>query len=76
MFLLESMACGTPMVSFDVGGVPDLVRPGLTGYLARPEDAQDLRQWYSPAPRRYAAPASDESTVPGDCRCTEYSVRS
>jgi glycosyltransferase involved in cell wall biosynthesis len=41
--LLESMACGTPMVSFDVGGVPDLVRPGLTGYLAQPESAQDLR---------------------------------
>jgi glycosyltransferase involved in cell wall biosynthesis len=42
--LLESMACGVPMVSFDVGGVPDLVRPGLTGYLAAPADGQDFRR--------------------------------
>lgn len=40
--LIESMACGTPMVSFKVGGVPDLVRPGITGYLAEPENAEDL----------------------------------
>ncbi|NEO61908.1 MAG: glycosyltransferase [Moorea sp. SIO4G2] len=40
--LQESMACGTPMVSFNIGGVPDLVRPGITGYLARPEDIQDF----------------------------------
>jgi len=36
------MACGTPMVSFKVGGVPDLVRPGITGYLAAPEDTEDF----------------------------------
>jgi len=42
LMLQESMACGTPMVSFKTGGVPDLVRPGLTGYLAAPEDGQDL----------------------------------
>lgn len=42
LMLQESMACGTPMVSFDVGGVPDLVRPGITGYLARPEDVDDM----------------------------------
>ncbi len=30
------------MVSFRVGGVPDLVRPGITGYLAEPENAEDL----------------------------------
>jgi glycosyltransferase involved in cell wall biosynthesis len=41
--LLESMACSTPMVSFDVGGIPDLVRPGVTGYLARANDVGDLR---------------------------------
>ena len=43
LVLQESMACGTPMVSFKVGGVPDLVRPGITGYLAAPENVQDLR---------------------------------
>jgi glycosyltransferase involved in cell wall biosynthesis len=42
LVLQESMACGTPMVSFKVGGVPDLVRPGVTGYLAQPEDAEDF----------------------------------
>ena len=43
LVLQESMACGTPMVSFEIGGVPDLVRPGTTGYLAEPENAGDLR---------------------------------
>lgn len=42
LVLQESMACGTPMVSFKVGGVPDLVRPGITGYLATPEDVKDF----------------------------------
>lgn len=39
----ESIACGTPVVASGVGGVLDLVRPGVTGYLAEPEDAKDLR---------------------------------
>ncbi len=42
LVLQESMACGTPMVSFKIGGVPDLVRPDITGYLAAPEDADDF----------------------------------
>lgn len=42
LVLQESMACGTPMVSFDIGGVPDLVRHNITGYLAKPEDIQDF----------------------------------
>jgi glycosyltransferase involved in cell wall biosynthesis len=44
LVLQESLACGTPMVSFKVGGVPDLVRHGVTGYLAEPENTQDLRR--------------------------------
>ena len=43
LILQESMACGTPMVSFKVGGVPDLVRPGITGYLAEAENVEDFR---------------------------------
>ena len=42
LVLLESLACGTPMVSFRVGGVPDIVRPGVTGYLAEPENAAEF----------------------------------
>ncbi|NEO27968.1 MAG: glycosyltransferase [Kamptonema sp. SIO4C4] len=40
--ILESFACGTPVVSFAVGGVPEFVHPDKTGYLASPEDAQEL----------------------------------
>lgn len=42
LVLQESMACGTPMVSVNIGGVPDLVRPLVTGYLAKPGDAIDF----------------------------------
>jgi glycosyltransferase involved in cell wall biosynthesis len=40
----ESLACGVPVVTFKVGGVSDMVRPGVTGYLAQPEDTQDFCQ--------------------------------
>lgn len=42
LVLLESMACGTPVVSFDTTAVPELIRPGKTGLLAKPEDSSDL----------------------------------
>ena len=41
---VEAISCGTPVVGFAVGGIPDIVRPGLTGSLARPGDAGDLRR--------------------------------
>jgi glycosyltransferase involved in cell wall biosynthesis len=40
--VLESMACGTPAVTFDVGGCPDLVQHMETGYLARYKDTGDF----------------------------------
>jgi glycosyltransferase involved in cell wall biosynthesis len=36
LVVLESMACGTPVASFSVGGVPELVRDGVTGRLVSP----------------------------------------
>jgi len=40
--VIESIACGTPVVAFDVGGLPDMVRPGLTGWLAEDLSAESL----------------------------------
>ena len=31
--VLESLACGTPVVGSAVGGIPEMVRPGETGWL-------------------------------------------
>lgn len=42
--IIESIACGTPVVAFDAGGVPDLVRPGITGLLAKRGEATELRE--------------------------------
>lgn len=32
--VLEAMACGTPVISFNTGGVPELVDHMKTGYVA------------------------------------------
>jgi glycosyltransferase involved in cell wall biosynthesis len=41
--IMESMACGTPAVGFNVGGVSDLIRDGITGLLAPKGDIDALR---------------------------------
>jgi glycosyltransferase involved in cell wall biosynthesis len=43
LVLLESLACGTPVVSFRVGGVPETIRDGVTGCLAEPDNPLALR---------------------------------
>lgn len=40
--VMESLACGTPVVAFDVGGMPDMIDHRITGYLACPKDTCDL----------------------------------
>lgn len=38
--MLESMACGTPVLSFEIGGMPDMIENGVTGYLAPAFDTE------------------------------------
>ena len=39
---MESLACGTPCVAFDIGGMPDMIEHQQNGYLARPFDIDEL----------------------------------
>lgn len=40
--IMESLTCGTPVVAFNVGGVPHLVEHRVNGYLAQPFSVSDL----------------------------------
>ena len=38
----ESLACGTPVAAFNATGLKDVLEHQVSGYLAKPFDAQDL----------------------------------
>ena len=42
--ILESMACGTPVLATPVSGVPDVVRDGETGFLITNTDTEKITQ--------------------------------
>jgi glycosyltransferase involved in cell wall biosynthesis len=37
---MEAIACGTPVVAFPIGALPDLIEPGVTGFLV--DDTQQM----------------------------------
>jgi glycosyltransferase involved in cell wall biosynthesis len=37
LVMIEAMACGTPVIAFNRGSVPEVIDPGVTGYIV--EDA-------------------------------------
>lgn len=40
--IVEAMACGTPCVGFDIGGVPQMIDHGVNGYLAQFRNSLDF----------------------------------
>jgi glycosyltransferase involved in cell wall biosynthesis len=42
--IMESLACGTPVVAFDIGGNADMVEHRVNGWLAKPLEADHLAE--------------------------------
>ena len=40
--IMEAMACGVPCIGFNVGGIPEMIDHGKSGYVARFRDSADL----------------------------------
>lgn len=41
---MEALSCGTPVVGFDVGGLPDMIKHKENGYLAKYKNAADIAE--------------------------------
>lgn len=77
--VLEALACGTPVVGFDIGGMPDMVQPGVTGGLAASGDTDDLARAIAavldhpePARLRTACRADAEDRYPAALQARRY----
>jgi len=43
--ITESFCCGTPVIAFKTGGIPDVVKHGQTGYLAAAFDTNEMGKY-------------------------------
>lgn len=64
--VLESLACGTPVAGFDIGGMPDMIEHRKTGWLAARGDVRGLAD----AVRWATAPRAVPGAVARLCRTT------
>ena len=64
--VLESLACGTPVVAFTTGGIPDMVTHQHNGYLAQgasPEELAKGLDWVKNHPNKVALSEAARQTV-------------
>jgi len=64
--VMESLACGTPVVGFSTGGIPDLVTDGVSGFLAPTKSAEGLARGIS----RFFSKESDPESFARSARKT------
>ena len=80
--IMESFAYGTPVIGTTIGGIPELVLEGETGFLAEPDDVDSLRQAITAGVRAFddrdqyeAIQAKCKSYVIGRCSQDSYLQR-
>ncbi len=66
--LMEAMACGIPVVASNLSGIPELVRPGETGFLVPPGDENALADQLA---KIYADPAAVKHIAQAGCETVQ-----
>lgn len=64
--VVESLSCGTPVVAFSIGGMPDMIEHRVNGYLASAFDTSDLAagiEWAVAEQRRAELSAAARSSA-------------
>lgn len=65
MTLIEAMACGTPVIAYAVGAIPEIIINGKTGYEVAIADSEQL---YRAVERLYCMPEEDYMLMRTLCR--------
>lgn len=45
LVLIEAMSCGTPVVAYGVGSIPEIVKDGVTGFIVNSSDKEIQGDW-------------------------------
>ena len=64
LVMIEAMACGTPVIAFNRGSVPEVIEDGLTGFIVEDEARRDRggRSPVAPVAARRSASASSSAS--------------
>lgn len=65
LVMIEAMACGTPVVAFNRGSVPEVIKDGVTGFIVKPGDVKAMTKAVQ---RIYDMPEEDYQKMRLACR--------
>lgn len=78
LILIESMACGSPVIAYAKGSIPEIIKDGETGFIVNPSDTEIAGDWIikktgieglcEAVEKIYSLPESDYRQMRKNCR--------
>ena len=71
LFFIEAMACGTPVIAFRRGSVPEIIKNGETGFVVAPFNEKgkpNIQEFALAVKKIYQMPESEYKKMRNNCR--------